>query len=312
MTSGTGERSMMASKKPRTMRPSAIFGRHATRLDVIALILVDRAHRRGMGAADIVLQDVEVGHGVGVRPFVEDEVVVGLAGVAAHGSPVDPDEPAVDRARRPSDGALAQQLTRGARGHMVLQGSDVVHLGPVTEIGGEDLTAGVLPLDRDVGADPVVGGTEADGEGAKRRLGGATASQPRQSTRRHRRRSAATRRRATAPSAAASSVTGTTRLRSAPSAPAKTSTTDTRGPLPDAHAGAWEGARTVAPVHDEHGRVQPDSVGHIDEDRVRSERVVEAHQGVPALLHRPQHVGRAGHVVGPPERRHPCRLPSRW
>ena len=26
MTSGTGERSMMASKKPRTMRPSAISG----------------------------------------------------------------------------------------------------------------------------------------------------------------------------------------------------------------------------------------------------------------------------------------------
>src|ERR1700691_1437049 len=86
------------------------FGRHAARLNVVTLVLVDRPHRRGVGAADVVLQYVEIGHGVGVRPFVEDEVVVGLAGVAAYGTAVHPDQPAVDRARRPCDRTLAQQL----------------------------------------------------------------------------------------------------------------------------------------------------------------------------------------------------------
>src|ERR1700677_1426064 len=50
--------------------PLGHFGRHAARLNVITLVLVDRSHRGGMGAADVVLQDVEVGHGVGVAPPV--------------------------------------------------------------------------------------------------------------------------------------------------------------------------------------------------------------------------------------------------
>ena len=102
-----------------------------------------------MGAADVVFQDVEVGHGIGVRSLVEDEVVVGLAGIAAHGPAVHPDQPAVHRARGPGHRALAQQLARGAGRDVVLQGPDVVHLGPVTEIRGEDFAAGVPALDRD-------------------------------------------------------------------------------------------------------------------------------------------------------------------
>src|ERR1700734_3822745 len=53
------------------------FGRDPARLNVVALVLVDRSDRGGMGAADVVLQDVEVGHGVGVGPLVENQVVVG-------------------------------------------------------------------------------------------------------------------------------------------------------------------------------------------------------------------------------------------
>ena len=101
-------------------------------------------------------------------PLVEDEVVVGLAGVTPHRPTMDPDEPAVDRADVPSHRALAQQLARGARCHMILEAANVVDLGPVTEIRREDLAAGVLPLDRDVGVDPIVRGAESDGEGAQR------------------------------------------------------------------------------------------------------------------------------------------------
>src|ERR1700677_1687264 len=36
--------------------PLGHFGRDAPRLNVVALVLVDRSHRGGMGAADVVLQ----------------------------------------------------------------------------------------------------------------------------------------------------------------------------------------------------------------------------------------------------------------
>ena len=63
----------------------------------------------------------------------------------------------------------------------------------------------------------------------------------------------------------------------------------------------------VAPVHDEHGRLDVHALGDVDEDRVGCEGVVEPHQRVAALLHGPERLGRSGHVVGPPEieRRHP-------
>src|SRR5580704_3143938 len=56
--------------------PLGHFGRDAPGLNVVTLVLVDRSHRGGMGAADVVLQNVEIGHGIGVRSLVENKVVV--------------------------------------------------------------------------------------------------------------------------------------------------------------------------------------------------------------------------------------------
>ena len=86
-----------------------------------------------------------------------------------------------------------------------------------------------------------------------------------------------------------------------PRPPAKTSTTDSADPSP---------TRTLvrgnadAPSHQctmSTGAPTCTPAGNVDEDRVGGEGVVEPHQGVPALLHGPQHDGRSGHVVGPPE-----------
>ena len=159
------------------------------------------------------------------------------------------------RCRRPRPGRAARSCVRGR--HVVLQGADVVHLGPVAEIGREDLAAGVPPVDRDVGTDPVVGAAESDGEGAQRRVALRRGRPGGRSTRRRRRGSAARRRRATAPSPAASSVTGTTsarlRIRRARRTPRRRrrsrprrARTHVRGrPRP-------QRTRCVAPVHDEH------------------------------------------------------------
>src|SRR6516225_9724545 len=51
--------------------------RHAPGFDVVALVLVDRADRGGVGALHVVLENVEIGYRIRVRALVENEVVVG-------------------------------------------------------------------------------------------------------------------------------------------------------------------------------------------------------------------------------------------
>src|SRR5581483_217631 len=56
-------------------------GRHAPGGEVVELVRLDRADGRGVGAADVVALDLQVRDRVGLGPFGEDEVAVGLRGV---------------------------------------------------------------------------------------------------------------------------------------------------------------------------------------------------------------------------------------
>ena len=67
------------------MSRSATHGRHAAALEVEALLLVDRADRRGVAAVHVVVLDLEVGHRLGPGVVGQLEVAVGLEGVGAPG-----------------------------------------------------------------------------------------------------------------------------------------------------------------------------------------------------------------------------------
>ena len=134
------------------------------RLEVVALLLVDGPHRRGVAAAHVVLVDVEIGHGVGMGPFGEHEVVVRLEGIGAPCPFADPDQAAVDRARRVGHRPFEQQLALGARGVMVLQGPEVVDLLAGPQVGGQERRAPGLAHEVGVGAYPRVATTQAGGE----------------------------------------------------------------------------------------------------------------------------------------------------
>ncbi len=203
---------------------------------------------------------------------------------------------------RPGDRALAQQLARGLRRRVVLQGPDVVHLRAVAEIRREDLAAGVAPVDRDVGPDAVVGGAEADREGARPTSPRRRTPPGGRSTRRCRAGPAATRTRPTRRHRRDSSVTGTTRERAAPSGPANTSTTETVAPSPArTHVRGKAAAPGSHQCTTSTGASTVSAGGDVDEDGVGHERVVQPHQGVAAALDRAEHVGGPAHLAGRPE-----------
>ena len=82
--------SMTSSRKPEGDQPLSHPRRDPPRLEVEPLVLRHRANCGGMAAAHVVVLDLEVRHRVGVRPFVEHQVAVGLKGVGAPGALLDP------------------------------------------------------------------------------------------------------------------------------------------------------------------------------------------------------------------------------
>ena len=134
------------------------------------MLAVDLADGRGVRAPDVVLLDVEVRHRVGVRPVAQHEIAVRLEGVGALGAASHPDEPRVHRTRRAADGALEHEVARRPGRSVLLERPEVVHLGPVAEVRGQQLGAAALSGQDRLGAETGVLATERGREGAERRI----------------------------------------------------------------------------------------------------------------------------------------------
>ena len=67
------------------MSRSATAGLDPPGLEVVALILVDGSHRRGVTAAHVVLLDIEIRNRIGVGTLGQNEIVVRLEGVGPRG-----------------------------------------------------------------------------------------------------------------------------------------------------------------------------------------------------------------------------------
>ena len=130
--------------------------RHASALEVEALLVVDRADRRGVAAADVVVLDLEVRHRLGPRVLGQLEVAVGLEGVGAPGLLPDPDEAGVDRPGVAAHRPLEQQVGGGVGRPVVLERAEVEVLVGLAEVGGQQVAGGAPALEAAVGAEPGV------------------------------------------------------------------------------------------------------------------------------------------------------------
>ena len=218
-----------------------------------------------------------------------------------------PDQAAVHGVRGAGNGALAEKLAVGARGHMILQRPDVVHLRSVAEIRGEDFAASATTIHRNVGTHPVIVAPQADREGADDGVGSPAGSEA-----------------GNGPGRVVQDLQGHVGecgalARHQLGHGHHQRTLCVHGPRihlhhgdaravteTDARAGKHRSARSstlsaLAPVDDQDRCGDRHTGRHVDEDSVRQERVVEEHQCVAADLGPSDHFRAAGNVVAATE-----------
>src|SRR5271166_2753374 len=85
------------------------------------LLGVDRADGGAVRAAHVIRLDLELGLGIGARTLGEQQISVGLVGVAALRALLDDDHAGVDRVRVSVERALEEQITVRVAGAVALQ-----------------------------------------------------------------------------------------------------------------------------------------------------------------------------------------------
>src|ERR1035437_3848508 len=151
-------------EEPGHNQPFGHLGLHPAGLEVVALVLGNRAHRRRVAAPDVVLLDVEVGNRVRMRPFIEDEVVIGLHGVGPDRSPPHPDQPAVDRMGTIGHGSHEEQVTCRLRRPVILERPKIEHLIVATDVRSPKFARPRGTDQRRVGAEPGIAPAQGDRE----------------------------------------------------------------------------------------------------------------------------------------------------
>src|SRR5918995_5211984 len=140
----------------------------AARAQVEELLLVDLRDGRGMGAADVVGEDLEARDRVGVRLLGEQQVAALLEGVRLLGAGVDLDHPAPDRARAVGEDAAEGEVRRGVRRSVLLRGVEVDVLAGVRRVGAGHLCVGARAGEQRLRAHLAARGAEAEHDPVER------------------------------------------------------------------------------------------------------------------------------------------------
>ena len=125
----------------------------AARLQVKEALRVDRADGGAVGAADVVVVDLEHRDRGRLGVVGEHQVAVGLVGVGAGGALLDPDQSGVDRPRGVLQRAFEEQVGGGVADLVVLQGVEVEELLAGGEVDALQLGRGAAALEVGLAAD---------------------------------------------------------------------------------------------------------------------------------------------------------------
>src|SRR5437867_2715516 len=135
------------------------------------LVLVHRPHACGVAAPrGVVGEDLQVRHGMRPCGLRQQDVPVGLVGVASMGTLLDDHGAGVDGVRAALHRALVQKIARGPRSHVVLERSMVDVLVAVPEVQAEHLARAAVLGQQALDLRPGQRATEGDAEPSQVRV----------------------------------------------------------------------------------------------------------------------------------------------
>ena len=153
------------------------------RAQVEELLLVDLRDGRGVGAADVVGEDLEARDRVGVRLLGEQQVAALLERVRLLGARVDLDHPAPHRAGAVGEDAAEGEVRRRVRRPVLLRRVEVDVLARVRRVGARHLRVGARAGEQRLRAHLAARGAEAEHDPVERavalHLGALGAEDPR-------------------------------------------------------------------------------------------------------------------------------------